>query len=78
MSGYPRWIRAYRGFEPHTHSTAQFADLVTSTPSASPAKPRVSAGGALPGAGIDLAGLREHFARVSRVRGTGGEQDTTA
>jgi len=78
MSGFPRWIRRDRSFEPHGYGTARLASLVISTPSPSPAKPLASAGGALPDAGIDLAGLREHFARVSRVRGTGGEQDTTA
>jgi len=78
MSGYPRWIRR----APQTEADGLLRSLkglgsLVAPPSVPLQAETVKvARRALPDEGQDLSGLREHFARISRVRGTGGEQDT--
>ena len=76
MSGYPRWIRSCPAGESGARSVAALWQRLNANIPPSPAKPLTVAAGALPKPRVDASGLIAHFARVGRVRGTGGEQDT--
>ena len=76
--GYPRWIRQCPNVESETRSLHGLGSLVSVADNPPPLHAKASPVlvGALPSERLDVAGLRSHFARTSRVCGTGGEQDT--